>query len=129
MSVRNLIERLPFIASCQDADRFSARNVMGFDAEIANPESVFAYRESDETLNRLAVLEIPSEYVGDAKLYRYGMDRIRITMLSQDKAKGRITPQRQQELDNLISDHEASPMPEVDDLLSLEASTRGVWNP
>lgn len=129
MSVKKLIERLPFIAECQDADRFSERNMMVFDIEIDNPQSIFAYRSSDSSLNRLAVLGIPSEYVGNDRLYRYGIDRIKIAMLSQDKARGRISPDQQITLDGIIADHEANPEPLIDDELSLEASVQGIWNP
>ena len=87
--IRQLIGQLPFLAQCIDADRFSERNLMVFDKEIESPGSVFAFRETDKIQNRLAVLEIPEEFVINQDEYRYGMDRLKITMLSQDKAEGR----------------------------------------
>lgn len=129
MSVRSLIGKIPHIAGCQDADRFAERNLMVFDLEVGNKVSTFAYRESDATLNRLAVLEIPSEYVGDSVVYRYAMDRIKIAMLSYDKSKGRITEENQKELDGLVNIAEnSSPVDLVDDELDVLAATQSIWS-
>jgi len=129
MSVRDLVGKIPYMAGCKDADRFSERNTILYDLEVADPKSIFSYRKDDETQNRLAVAEIPPEFVEDSKLYRYAMDRVKIAMLSYDKEKGRISPKQQDTLDLLISDHKENPEPIVDEVFNLEASTMGVWNP
>jgi len=123
--IRQLIGQLPFLANCIDADRFSERNLMVFDKEMEDPGSVFAFRETDKIQNRLAVLEIPEEYVINLNEYRYGMNRLKIVMLSQDKAEGRITEDQKPELSRL----KASLMVEsqVDDILPMEEAVRGVW--
>lgn len=127
MSVRSLIGKIPYMAVCQDPDRFADRNLMLFDLEVANPDSVFAYRKSDAKLNRLAVLEIPAEYIGDPRLYRVAMDRVKISMHSQDKDKGRISPEQQEELDKLIEDQTANDEPKVSKELTVEDAVKGVW--
>lgn len=124
--VRNLIKNIPFIAKCADPERFSQRNTMIYDYEIENQGSVFAYHQRDEVNNRLAVLEIPVEYIGEPVKYQAAMDRLKIAMLSCDKAKGRITEERGKELDFLVST--SVPDEEIDSAMSLEASTQGVWN-
>lgn len=127
MSVRSLIGKIPFIAGCKDADRFAERNLMVFDLEIGNKVSTFSYRESDSTLNRLAVLEIPSEYIGDSRKYRHAMDRVKIAMLSHDKEKGRISTEQQNDLDGFIAVYEGSPEAGIDEELTLEEAVLGVW--
>ena len=125
--VRNLIEKIPFISGCQNPERFSERNIMVFDKEMRDTESVFAFKESDKTENRLAVLEIPPEFVDNSRLYRTAMDRLKISMLSYDKSKGRITAEREKELDFLIYSAESTPIQEVDEILPLEVAVQGVW--
>ena len=128
MSVRSLIGKIPYISGCQDPDRFAERNLMIYDLEVGNKESAFAYRESDSTLNRLAVLEIPEEYVGDPRKYRYAMDRLKIAMLTQDKRKERITPEQEAELDFLAEIHSSGTLSEeIEAELSVEAAVQGVW--
>jgi len=124
--IRQLIGQLPFLANCIDADRFSERNLMMFDREIENPGSVFAFRETDKIQNRLAVAEIPEEFIINQNEYKYGMDRLRIAMLSQDKAEGRINEDQELELSRL----KASLMVEsqVDDILPMEEAVKGVWH-
>ena len=101
---------------------------MIYDLEVGNKESAFAYRESDSTLNRLAVLEIPEEYVGDPRKYRYAMDRLKIAMLTQDKRKERITPEQEAELDFLAEIHSSGTLSEeIEAELSVEAAVQGVW--
>jgi len=123
--IRQLIGQLPFLAQCIDADRFSERNLMMFDEEIENPGSIFAFRETDKIQNRLAVLEIPEEFIINQDEYRYGMNRLKIVMLSQDKAEGRITEDQEPELSRL----KASLMidSQVDDILPMEEAIRGSW--
>ena len=130
MSTRELIKMLPFLASCIDADRFAERNLMVFDKEIADPESVFAFRETDKIQDRLAVLEIPAEFVMNMDVYQYGMDRLKVAMLSQDKAAGRINEDQERELERLTSIDIVAGSSEkdaVDDILSMEAAVKGVW--
>jgi len=132
--LRNLIEATPRLGQCIDADRFTERNTGVFDKEINEPESVYAHRESDGEGDRLAVLEIPTQYIGNSHGYDRAMNRVRISMLSQDKAKGRITERGQLHLDALISlvesNLEVSDPSEmaVEEILPLEVSTMGVWD-
>lgn len=124
--IRQLIGQLPFLANCIDADRFSERNLMIFDIEVEDPGSVFAFRETDKIQNRLATAEIPAEFIIDLDTYKYGMDRLKIAMLSQDKAEGRITEDQETELKRLkavlIVDSQ------VDDILPMEEAVKDVWH-
>ncbi len=127
--VRTLIAQIPYIAGCEDADRFSKRNVMLFDFEVANKESVFAFRDSDKINNRIAVLEIPSEYVKNPKEYRYAMDRLKLVMLAQDNKEDRITDYGKSTLTYMS---EATPevtedAKVVDSILSGTEAVGGVW--
>ena len=127
--IRELIKQLPFLASCIDADRFSERNLMVFDREIEEVNSVFDYRKTDKIQNRLAVLEIPAEFVINQDVYEYGMDRLKIAMLSQDDAEGRITEDQKRELRRLTSIDiiESPEIDAVDKLLPVEDAIKGVW--
>ena len=124
--IRELIKQLPFLASCIDADRFSERNLMVFDREIEEVNSVFDFRETDKFQNRLAVLEIPAEFVINLDVYQDGMDRLEIVMLSQDKAEGRITEDQEAKLSRLKGVSVTAS--KVDDILSMEAAIKGVWS-
>jgi len=123
--IRQLIGQLPFLAQCIDADRFSERNLMMFDKEIEDPDSVFAFRETDKIQDRLATAEIPEEFIINQDEYKYGMDRLRIAMLSQDKAKGRITEDQESELKRLKAVLMIDS--QVDDILPMEEAVKGVW--
>ncbi len=123
--IRDLIEKIPHVSGCQDPERFAERNTMIFDLEMKDSESKFSYKNSDKTRNRLAVLEIPAEYVEKSELYRAAMDRLRIAVLSSDKEKGRITEDQETELSFLIDS--AKENPEIDSVLSLEIAARGSW--
>ena len=127
--IRELIKQLPFLASCIDADRFSERNLMVFDREIEEANSVFDFRETDKIQNRLAVLEIPAEFVINQDVYEYGMDRLKIVMLSQDKDEGRISEDQERELKRLksIDIIEGSEKDAVDKILPKENAVKGVW--
>ena len=129
MKVRQLIERIPFIAECVDADRFSARNIMIYDYEIANPNGVFGFRISDNENDRLSVLEIPSDLIGNKDTYRYAMDRLRACMLSFDKKQGRIGKSGEDELQRLVvAEKNTVEVPEVDDILSMgDVVVMDVW--
>jgi len=129
MSLRSLIEKLPYIAECQDADRFSKRNLMMFDYEIENPGSVFAYRESDVELNRLAPMEIPEEYIGNMKMYKKSVSRVKMAMLSQDKHKKRISERGLTELCTLYSGSmEDIHMDAVEAELTADQAVMDVWS-
>ena len=123
--IRQLIGQLPFLAQCIDADRFSERNLMVFDKEIEDPSSVFAFRETDKIQNRLAVIEIPEEFIINLNEYEYGMDRLQIAMLSKDKAEGRITEDQESELRRLTA--VLMTASQVDDILPMEEAIAGVW--
>ena len=128
--IRQLIGQLPFLAQCIDADRFSERNLMVFDKETEDPDSVFAFRETDKFQNRLATAEIPEEFIINQNVYKYGMERLKVAMLSQDKAEGRITEDQERELKRLTSLDivEGSEKDAIDDILPMEEAVRGVWS-
>ena len=128
--IRELIKQLPFIAECIDADRFSERNLMVFDREIEEVNSVFDYRETDKIQNRLAVLEIPADFVINQDVYEYGMDQLKIAMLSQDKVEGRISKDQEKELRMLIGiDITESPeINAIDEILPREDAVKDIWH-
>lgn len=132
--LRTLIEVLPKMAGCIDADRFSGRNVAIHDLEIAEKDSIYAYRETDKVHNRLAVLEIPEEFIVDKEVYRAGMNRMRIAMLSYDKHKGRITVEQEQELVSLtlitevkLEDNNSAEK-SIEEVYPLEVATNSIWS-
>ena len=124
--IRQLIGQLPFLANCIDADRFSERNLMIFDKEIEEVNSVFAFRESDKLHDRLAVLEIPKEFIINQDEYRYGMYRLKIAMLSQDKAEGRTTEAQELELKRLKGLSLIAS--QVDNILPMEEAVKDIWH-
>lgn len=132
--VRQLIERIPYIGECTDPERFSARNLMVFDYEIdpanENVTSVFAYKESDKTKDRLAVLEIPAHHIGNREAYSEAMTRLRICMLMGDRNAGRIESHQDTELTMMIEEQGEVALysAEIDEILPVEAATRGVWS-
>ena len=125
--IRDLVEKLPYLAECDDADRFSARNLIMFDMEVNDPKSVFASRESDKTGNRLAAAEIPIGYIHNFNMYYTGMNRLRIAAYSQDKKKGRLTPQREAILNELIEAAKDTVESEIDEILPVDIAGDGVW--
>jgi hypothetical protein len=125
---RTLIKNIPFIAKCTDPVRFSERNLMIYDYEIENPGSVFSYHDIDKQQNRLAVLEIPAEYIGDSFKYRTAMDRLKIAMLSGDKKRGRITESQDNELSTLVETQSLINEEELDSVMTLDVAVQGVWN-
>ena len=127
-NVRNLVAKMPYIAGCVDADRFATRNLLIFDTEISKEDSIYAYRGSDTVNNRLAVLDIPDEYIVNKRVYEASKKRLRICLLSCDSKKGRITDDQEEELRQLIGDAKNNPVSEVDEAMPLEVAVMGVWS-
>lgn len=134
MSTRELIKQTPGLVECVDADRFSRRNTMIFDFEVENPESEFAFRGEDQEGDRLATLEIPAKYIKNQKMYDAVMRRVRISMLASDKAKGRISPIQEVELDAMVkvtqSNLEAGNANEekIESILPLDVARSDIWS-
>lgn len=132
--IRNLVEKLPVISECRDARRFSERGLLVFDRELQeNMTSSFAYKESDTDGERLAVLEIPERYIGNQRVYNAGMKRIKISMLSYDKSKGRISEEGERQLEAYtglaktnLEDNDPEELA-VEAVLPLEIAVQGVW--
>lgn len=125
--VRDLIEQIPYIADCETPERFSKRNTMIFDYEIENPDSVFAYSDSDKAGNRMAPIDIPAQYIGKPEIYALAMDRLKIAMLSYDKSKGRITTDQETELDTLVSS--STSVDSIDSIITVDqAVVMDVWS-
>lgn len=131
--LRDLIKETPRLAGCVDADRFADRNLLVFDKEIAEPGSIYSYRATDIDQDRLSVLEIPDGFINNENGYACAMRRVRISMWSHDKAKGRLTERQQVALDFDISaskkDIDDGNVDElaVEAIFPLEMAVKDVW--
>lgn len=132
--LRDLIKETPRLAGCVDADRFADRNLLVFDIEINEPESIYAYRDTDIDQDRLAVLEIPESLINNRNGYASAMRRVRISMWSHDKSKGRLTEKQEASLDfEIRSCKYAMKDQDVDELAveaiyPLEMAVLGIWD-
>lgn len=139
--IRDLVRVLPGMVMTRDADRFSHRNLMVFDYEVARPESVYSHREGDkgEWRNRLKALEIPADLIAEGKeeTYRFGMDLLAFVALCHRERKlkelGEMpTTKESGQMEFLETDLNGRALlpenQEVTAVLTVEAAVRVWWS-
>lgn len=139
--IRDLVGALPALVMTRDADRFTTRNLLIYDYELANPAGVFAFRKGDENecRRRLMPIEIPEEFIREDKkrLYQFGMDllalaglchRIRKLEKKQQPVPSETLEERYLLESELKERSETLEVQPVTDILSVEAAIQVWWN-
>lgn len=128
MSAKEFFVQLPYLCKAKNADRYSRKNALVWEDEMANPSGVFAKNadDVDDPFNRIAMAY---DFEGDAATIAYCMDLGELLLLSHyqvahdEDHKARIGV-LWKDLAEMEMDY-----PEVSKVLSVEQALEGVWTP
>lgn len=127
-NVREFIKQIPFLCGVEDPERYSEMMLLVYDHEVKNQGSVFGRKDYDKKDERSRLNVIFTGLRGDMAKIHYCQDLLYLTMLAGYREKWPTD-----EFDNTIHSmtlalSEVEPnYPEISEVYSVEASTRGWW--
>lgn len=133
MSLKKLIEKAPYIIGVTDPERWSELISEVFDKEIKNPNSAFARKKDDELFPHKRILCISTFPDGNKEKIKYYKDLLTLAMFSsykekESKEKGEAVEQYDSVIAYTTEQLVNNPQPEIEEVYSVEAATRGFWN-
>lgn len=135
---KRLVKELPRIAKVKQSKRFTERNLYLFEREVEDDyeDKISDHSSVDLEMarSRLAVIEIPYNYVGDLVAYEFGMDMLAYNALCHRERKTKLVEAEKQQKQNLFLTlkHrseliQTKEIREIEKIMSIKTAESSYW--